>query len=194
MRTSASALVPFLRSDVQARLLAELVLWPDREMSVSDLAVALDVGTSTVWPEVERLTTGGVLAERRVGRSRMLRANPDYRYLAALRQILVSSYGPAKVLADHLRDIPGIDEALIFGSYAARHHGEPGPAPRDLDVLVVGTPTGRAVRRAEALCEENLGVPVQITVVTGPQWHDAASGLVRQIQSAPTVPITLEPL
>lgn len=189
MRTSASALVPFLRSDLQARLLAELVLYPDREASVSDLADALGVRASTVWPEVERLAVGGVLAERRVGRSRLLRADPDYRYLAPLRQILASSYGPARVVAEQLRDVPGVEQALLFGSYAARHGGEPGPVPRDLDVLVVGSPTGRAVRRAEAETERRLGVPVQITVVSRADWQSATSGLVREIQSRPTLPI-----
>ena len=192
MRTSASALVPFLRSDLQARLLAELVLHPDREASVSDLAAALGVSTSTVWPEVERLAAGGVLAERRVGRSRLLRADPSYRYLAPLQQILASSYGPVRVVAEQLRNMPDIEQALIFGSYAARYRGESGPVPHDLDVLVVGSPSGRAVRRAEAETERRLAMPVQITVVSPADWRSATSGLVRDVQSRPTLPIDLE--
>lgn len=47
------------------------------------------------------------------------------------------TYGPRPVLTDPFADIEGV-EAFIFGSWVARYTGEPGPAPADVDVLVVG--------------------------------------------------------
>jgi predicted nucleotidyltransferase len=38
-----------------------------------------------------------------------------------------------------LATIDGVAEAYIYGSWAARYHGEPGSIPADVDVLVVGT-------------------------------------------------------
>jgi hypothetical protein len=33
-----------------------------------------------------------------------------------------------------------VERAFIYGSWAARYHGEPGPPPVDVDVLVIGDP------------------------------------------------------
>lgn len=96
MKTSAPALVPFLRSDAQARLLAELLLGPEGEASLSDLAVVMGVNPSSAHREIGRLTEAGMLRERRVGRTRLISVNRDYRFLEPLAQILATAYGRCK--------------------------------------------------------------------------------------------------
>ena len=54
--------------------------------------------------------------------------------------------------------LPGADQVLIFGSWAARCHQQPGPPPHDLDVLVVGEPARDA--------EQRLGLPVNPVIRT----------------------------
>jgi predicted nucleotidyltransferase/biotin operon repressor len=189
MKTSAPALVPFLRSDAQARLLAALTLEPGREASLSDLAAEMGVTVSSAHREIDRLVEAGLLRERRVGRTRLLRANPDYRYLEPLTLILAGTYGPARVVRAELDDVPGIVEAMIFGSYAARHAGEPGADPHDIDVLVVGSPAGRDLRRAAARIEDALHRPVQITAVSPQEWATGTSGFLQEVRSRPVIPI-----
>src|SRR5487761_252928 len=55
---------------------------------------------------------------------------------------------PRVVIAEEFARIPGISRLLIFGSWAARHSGEPGPVPNDIDVLVVGDADRGAVYAA----------------------------------------------
>jgi predicted nucleotidyltransferase len=45
--------------------------------------------------------------------------------------------GVIPMLTHAFGDNPAIDEVFIFGSWAARYHGEPGPSPNDVDVAVV---------------------------------------------------------
>lgn len=190
--TSAPALVPFLRSDAQARLLADLLLHSGREASVSQLAVVAGIAQPNAGREVDRLVAAGILRERREGRSRLVSVNPENPYVPPLTEILARSYGPVRVIADALVDVPGIVHALVFGSYAARYRGLPGGAPQDIDVLVVGDPPGRDLRRANGIIEDALSTPVQITTVTAEAWERADSGFLRDVRSKPIIPLTPE--
>jgi hypothetical protein len=57
--------------------------------------------------------------------------------------LLFLSWGPLQVIADEFATVDGAEQALIFGSWAARYHQRHGPPPHDLDVLAVGNPPGR---------------------------------------------------
>lgn len=184
-------MVPFLRSDTQARLLAALLLMPEREASLSDLARELQVDTSTLHRELNRLVTSGMLTDRRVGRTRLVRANTAAAFYEPLAQILATAYGPVDAVRVELDNVPGIASALIYGSYAARYRGRPGPPPNDIDVLVIGDPAGRNLRRAASNIESNLDLPVQVIAVTAEQWDRAESGFLQDVQSKPTIPINL---
>lgn len=44
--------------------------------------------------------------------------------------------GPQTVIADEFA-VVGAAKVIVFGSWAARYHGEAGPIPADIDVLVL---------------------------------------------------------
>jgi predicted nucleotidyltransferase len=64
-----------------------------------------------------------------------------------LTDLLTVTYGPLPVLTEELRTVPGIAKAYLYGSWAARYSGEPGPPPNDVDVLVVGDADADALPR-----------------------------------------------
>ena len=74
MRSDGPALLPVFRSQHQAELLMWLMLHPDQEFGVSDLAARLGVPLSTLHREVVRLDEAGLIASHALGRNRMLRA------------------------------------------------------------------------------------------------------------------------
>ncbi len=76
---------------------------------------------------------------------------------------------------------------LIFGSWAARYHQQPGSPPRDLDVLVIGTPAREAVYDAADRAEQRLGLPVNPVIRTPAAWHDQPDPLLQQIQASPSL-------
>ena len=79
MRRTGPALLPVFRSRLQADILAALLLHPDREISLTDLARQVGAPLTTVHGEAQRLTDAGILARRQAGRSAMLRADPASR-------------------------------------------------------------------------------------------------------------------
>ena len=191
MRTEGPALAPYLRSQTQGRLLAELVLRPGVSRSVTELAQIVQAPQSVISKEVARLVRAQVLTDQRVGRTRLVRANPEYRLLEPLAQILAATFGPEPVMARLLSGITGIVEAFLYGSWAARFTGVAGRAPGDVDVLVVGTPDRAALNEAVAAAERELGLPVQITRVSPAAWEQADEPFVQTVQSRPLVPLRL---
>jgi DNA-binding transcriptional ArsR family regulator len=191
MRSAAPALLPVFRSRLQADILAALLLNPEQEYGLTDLAERFDAPLSTVHGEVKRLTEAGLLRRRHVGRSTMVRANSGNRLVEPLAELLFLSWGPLQVTADEFSELKGAERVLIFGSWAARYHQTPGPPPRDLDVLVVGQPARGAVYDAADRAQQRLGMPVNPVIRTGDAWHQAADPLIRQIQSGPFVAVLM---
>ena len=101
MRTEAPLLAPIFRSDGQARLLSTLLLTGD-ELSVTDLAKRAGLAYPTVHREVARLVDAGILSERQVGRTRLIRANDESPLVDPLREILRVATGPVVILAEEL--------------------------------------------------------------------------------------------
>lgn len=142
-----------------------------------------------VHREVTRLLDGGVLVERTVGRSRLVRANVDYPLLRPLTEMVQAGYGPVRVLSDLLRNQRGVREAYIFGSWAARRAGVSGPPPRDIDLVVVGDATQRELHALAAMATKDLGQDVNITRVDPAAWLDQTNAFVKTIRSRPMTPI-----
>jgi DNA-binding transcriptional ArsR family regulator len=189
MRSAAPALLPIFRSRLQADILAALLLNPDNEHSLTELARRLHAPLSTVHGEVRRLTDAGLLRRREVGRSALVRANTDNRLVKPLAELLLLSWGPLQVVAEEFAGLDGAEQVMIFGSWAARYRQRLGKPPHDLDVLVVGRPSREDVHAAADRAQQRLGMPVNPVVRTEDAWHLASDPLVRQIQSSPLVTV-----
>lgn len=187
MRTRAPLLAPIFRSDGQARLLAALLLAGD-ELSVTDVAVRADLAYPTAHREVARLIGAGILVERQVGRTRLIRGNPDSPLAAPLREILTVVSGPVVLLAEEFGRIDGVESAFLYGSFAARLRGVEGPAPHDIDVMVVGTPDVDAVYEACTRVEAAVHRPVNPTILSAEELT-AESGFLDTVRSGSIVSV-----
>jgi predicted nucleotidyltransferase len=186
MRSDAPSLMPIFRSRHQADLLTWLLLHPDREFTATELSAKLDVPLTTLHREVQRLVGSGLVLDRAVGRSRLLRANKTHRAVAPLTELLTITFGPHVVVQEEFADLSNVERVLIFGSWAARYAGEAGPAPADLDVLVIGTPSREAMYDAADRAQERLGMPVNPVMRTPAQWEKADDPLVAQLRASAT--------
>jgi DNA-binding transcriptional ArsR family regulator len=184
--------MPVFRSRQQGELLAAVLSSPGEEHSLTDLARRIGAALSTVQREVTRLEVAGVLRSRRVGNVRLVQANrgsPAYEPLAALAE---RYFGAPAVLREEFARVAHIDQLMIFGSWAARLVGEPGPQPTDIDVLAVGIPDRDDAYAAALRVERRLGRPVNVTIRSAGSWEAAKDGFVRQVKSSPTVDVLAE--
>lgn len=175
-RTGSPELLPIFRSRQQVELLADILDDPDREQSLADLTRRLDIATASIHREVERAERAGIVRSRRVGKTRLVSANTASPYFSPLRQLLVAAFGVPARLRSALEGVDHVEEAFIFGSWAARWHGEPGTRPvGDIDLLVLGHPD--RTRLYAATHEVGLAVGREIQAqIRAPGWLQHGSG------------------
>lgn len=166
---------------------------PDLEVSLSDLAARLDTPYPSVHREIERAEAAGLVTSRKVGNTRLVRANTTSPYYAGLAQVLTRAFGVPAVLADALRGVDGISAAFIFGSWAARHAGQHGQRPvEDIDVLVLGEPGRDHLYAMVEAVESRLGRRVQVTIRDA-GWLDAGDGSFHgTVTSRPMIAVPLD--
>jgi DNA-binding transcriptional ArsR family regulator len=175
-RRPAPPLLPILRSQQQGEILALLLGDPDRELSLTEISQLTGAPHPSVYREVQRAEQAGLVTTRKVGNTRLVRAGTDSPYYAGLADVLTKAFGVPAVLAEALRPVSGIDEAYVYGSWAARHSGQPGLRPvGDVDVLVLGKPDRDQLYAALGAPERRLGRQVQATVRDA-GWLDSGSG------------------
>jgi DNA-binding transcriptional ArsR family regulator len=175
-RSSAPALLPILRSQQQGEILALLLGDPDLELSLTEIAARTGTPYASVHREIERAEQAGLVVTRKLGNTRLVRANTASPYYAGLAEVLTRAFGVPAVLAEVLQPVTGIAAAYIYGSWAARHEGQAGQRPvGDIDVLILGEPDRDRLYAALGDAEERLGRPIQATI-REPDWLDTGSG------------------
>jgi len=187
-RQPAPSLLPILRSQQQGEILALLLGDPDLELSLTEIAARTGTPHASVYREIQRAEQAGLVTSRKIGNTRLVRANADSPYYGGLAEILTRSFGVPAVLAEALRDVSGITAAYIYGSWAARHEGQAGQRPvGDIDVLVLGKPDRDQLYAALSTAEERLARLVQPTIRDS-TWLESGSGAFHDtITSRPLV-------
>lgn len=193
MRAGPSPLLPLLRSRVQGDLLALLYLHPDRDYSLTEAARIIGASVKAVHTEASRLVAAGFVSDSRRGNVRLLRAVTGTPVSRPLTDLLAVTYGPLPVLSDLLASVEGITHAFIYGSWAARYLGEPGPVPGDVDVLVVGTTDPDDLDEIARAAQDRLRRPVDIRRIRPAAWAsaDSADPFLASVRERPLVQLRL---
>ncbi|GAB96783.1 hypothetical protein KILIM_048_00210, partial [Kineosphaera limosa NBRC 100340] len=71
MKDGAPALLPLLRSRAQGDIIAWIMLHPEDESSLTEIARATNTSGATVMREVDRLADAGLIRESRRGNQRL---------------------------------------------------------------------------------------------------------------------------
>jgi len=162
-RTGSPELLPIFRSRQQVEVLADILDDPEREQSLADLTRRLGIPTASIHREVERAEHAGIITSRRVGKTRLVRADTSSPYFEPMQRLLVRAFGVPGRLRAAFAEIDGIDAVYIFGSWAARWEGEKGSRPvGDIDVLVLGHPDRNLVYVAVHEVGLMIGREVQV--------------------------------
>ena len=146
---------------------------------------------TTLQREAQRLVVAGILQDRTVGRARLLRANLSNPAAVPLTQLLAVTFGPETFIGEEF-DLTNVQQVLIYGSWADRYHGTPGPPPHDVDVLVIGSPDRADVYDAADRAQARLGMQVNPIIRTLEQWASQTDSLVLQIKASPMVDVTAQ--
>jgi len=184
----ARSLIEVLMPRGRARVLRELLLHPERDLYLREVAVRAGVSLSSAQQELARLTAAGLLRRTQRGRQTFYRAETRCPLYPELRAILLKTLGLAEVLREALAPHRGIELALVYGSLAA---GEERPGS-DVDLLVVGEVRPMAISAALADVEQALGRPVNSIVLSREEFRErlrADEHFLQSVLSGPKVPV-----
>jgi len=187
MKQASPTLLPLLRSRAQGDILAWIMLHPDADHSLGEIAAAVGTSVPTVMREVNRLVASGLVTDMRRGNTRLVKADTDNPVYRPLAELMAVTFGPVGVLRESLAEVPGIDRAFIYGSWATRYQGQPGSVPVDIDVLVIGSPDRSALGEAVARAEKRLRREVNLRHLTAQAWNTEDSSFKKTVSGRPVV-------
>lgn len=122
----------------RARVLAAILLQPERAWHLRELARHLGLSPSSLQGELASLVAQGVLMRRREGRRVCFQADPDCPYHTELRGLIAKTAGVPDMLRTALLPLADrIDWAFVFGSIASGT----ADASSDIDLFVIGEVT-----------------------------------------------------
>ncbi|MBP9051108.1 MAG: ArsR family transcriptional regulator [Ilumatobacteraceae bacterium] len=157
--------------------------------TASAIAQRFGLSRQAVSTEARRLLVSGIIRQDVVGRNKVLAVVDDHPAINALRTLVDLTVGPLVDLK-RLYDVDGVERVMVFGSWARRHLGEPGPTPRDIDVLVIGTPDEYVVTSVCLDLSGQYGIEVSPMIVDSDEFASRGRNpILDQITSGPLVEV-----
>lgn len=189
MKDTSVSLMPILRSAVQGKLLALLIVNPQQEFSMTDLAGRVGTSLPTVLREIRRLELVGFVTVRPMGNMQLVRTNIEHQLFKPLAEIVLYSFGPIEVLKNLFVELSGLEEAWIYGSWAERYASIAGADPGDIDLLVIGD-VDRAksfdlAQRASAM----IGKAVAVYNFRREDWDKSESSFAKTVRGKPMIAV-----
>ena len=132
---SNTALLDLLFGDYRQRVLAQLLLQPDADFHVRELACQTGTTPGTLTRELGKLADVGLIRRTRIGNQVRYQANRDSPVYAELASVFRKIAGATAQIAAALQPLADrIQIAFVFGSYARGSES----AGSDIDVFVLG--------------------------------------------------------
>jgi predicted nucleotidyltransferase len=159
MRTSPilAALFP----DIRAKILAALLIHPEKHWYLTELAGHLGTKPSSLQREVEALSKAGILEQWRDGRRAYFKADTASPVFPDLRALLEKTAGLVPILQQELNCLgERIQLAFLYGSMARSQE----TSESDVDLMIVGTVGLSDLIPSLRRAEQALSRPVNPTV------------------------------
>ena len=157
-----------------------------------ELARRLGRAPQPVGRELDRLETAGILVSELVGRARRYRVDDESPIAPEVRALIAKTIGVEARLRDALANLPGVDEAFIYGSYA---RGTDRPTS-DVDVMVVGSPDRLVLAERQVELEQDLGRDVNVTAYSAAEFQtlrDRGDSFLADVLAGPIIRLAAKP-
>jgi len=179
--------IEFMFSPYRRQLLAKLLLRPDEQFHVRELARMTGISAGSLHRELKAMAESGLLLRQKIGNQVFYRADTRCTIYEELAAIFRKTLGLADLLRNALLGLAGkIQIAFVFGSMASGQQ----KAASDLDVCVLGEASLLEVVKALSSVQEELRReinPVVMTVEKCSEQSVKQDRFVRHVLSGPKV-------
>jgi predicted nucleotidyltransferase len=181
------ALSNLLFAGYRRRVLALLLLHPERQSHVREIARLTGTAAGTLHKELSRLAQAGILLRTEQGKQVYYTANRECPVFEELASILRKTAGLSDVIAQRLAPVAEkLRVAVIFGSVARGTER----ASSDVDVLLVGNISFAEAVRLLHPAQAVIGREINPKVYNPKEWQaklQAGSAFVREIVAKPKI-------
>lgn len=179
--------IEFMFSPYRRQLLASLLLRPDEQFHVRELARMTGISAGSLHRELKAMAKSGLLLRESTGNQVFYRANTGCPIYEELASIFRKSLGLATQLQNALSDLSDkIDIAFVFGSMASGRQ----ESGSDVDVCVLGDVSLLDVVKSLASVQHTLGREMNPVVMTTDKFAESLAKRERfatRVRSEPKV-------
>jgi predicted nucleotidyltransferase len=169
------------------KVLALLMMRPDRWLHLRELARLTGASPGTLKKELDALSGVGLLNVQKMGNQTQFSANTDHPVYPELSGLIRKTTGLRDVLANALLPLGSkIEVAFVFGSMAKASE----TSQSDVDVMVIGNVTFGEVANALYDIQTTLAREVNPKVMSRDEWiekKNAQSSFVQELMSKPKI-------
>jgi predicted nucleotidyltransferase len=169
------------------KVLALLMMRPDRWLHLRELARLTGASPGTLKKELDALSGVGLLNVQKMGNQTQFSANTDHPVYPELSGLIRKTTGLRDVLANALLPLSSkIEVAFVFGSMAKASE----TSQSDVDVMVIGNVTFGEVANALYDVQTTLAREVNPKVMSRDEWREkknAQSTFVQELMSKPKI-------
>jgi len=176
------------RSAIRRRILAILIDAPDERFHLREIARRAHTSAGTASRELARLREASLVASEREGNQLYFRADTASPLYGPVRDLVRRTIGAPATIREHLDGVPGVERAVIFGSYADGRLR----ADSDVDLLVIGDPDRDKLTEALEEAASELGRDVNEVVMTPAELEARRArgdGFVASIDAGPVIAV-----
>lgn len=170
-----------LRSKVSQKVLNYFMLQQGAENYVNDLARILHLDSGNLTRKLLELEKAGIFKSRWQGKQRYYSLNTNFPLLNEYKTIILKTIGFEQALKTSLKNIDGIKNAVIFGSYAQDQMD----AHSDIDLLVVGDHNTIELQKAMAQIQKGIHREINVISMSLKEYNNKkkSDSLIRSIEA-----------
>jgi predicted nucleotidyltransferase len=179
--------IEFMFSPYRRQLLAKLLLRPDEQFHVRELARMTGISAGSLHRELKAMAESGLLLREKIGNQVFYRADTHCPIFEELAAIFRKTMGLASLLHNALSQLAGkIEVAFVFGSMASGQQ----KAGSDIDVCVLGNVSLLDVVTALSSVQDTLRRDINPVVMTAEKFAEQSvkqDRFVTRVLSEPKV-------
>ena len=170
-----------LRSKISQQVLNYYMLQQGAEIYVRDLARILHLDSGNLTRKLLEFEKEGVLKSRWQGKQRYYSLNTNFSLINEYRTIILKTVGFEQILKTALKEVSGIENAIIFGSYAQDQMD----SHSDIDLLVVGNHGTIELQKAIAQVQKKIQREINVISMSLKEYNAKKKGdpLIKSIEA-----------
>ena len=156
-----------LRSDITQKVLGYFMLHETANLYINEMARRLSVDDGNLTRKLKELEQEGIFKSELKGKERYYSLNRSFPLLKEYKKIILKTVGFEHTLKESLREVKGLKQAIIFGSYAENKMD----ASSDIDLLAVGDHDTIDLQRKVSALKKTLDREINIISMSESEYQ-----------------------